>query len=102
MIAKAQTYEGLQIFIDGGTFVECTFNNCTMIYSGLMQGQIQSCRFEGCEWKFSGPARNGLDFLGVIYSIGDSGREIVEGIFQGIRDAGVKRAQERATPSRMN
>src|SRR5436190_18273023 len=102
MIAKAQTYEGLQVFIDGGTFIECTFNSCSMVYSGLMLGQFQSCRFEGCHWKFSGPARNALDFLAIMYSIGDGGRQIVEGIFQDIRDTGVKRSQGPAAPMRVN
>jgi hypothetical protein len=100
MIARRQTYEALQVCIDGETFIECTFKNCTIVYSGLMVGQIQGCRFEGCHWKFAGPARNALDFLGILYSIGDSGKEVVEGIFREIRRA--KRSQHPAGSSKVN
>jgi hypothetical protein len=102
MIAKAQNYEAIQIFIDGGSFTDCNFKNCTMVYSGLMQAQFQGCRFDDCRWTFSGAARNTLDFLAIIYSMGEVGKDMVENTFQTVKEVGKKRAEQRRSRLSIN
>jgi hypothetical protein len=98
MIARGQTYRGLQIFIDGSTFEETTFDECTLVYSGLMPGQFNNCEVKQCRWHFAGPARSTLDFLATLYARGEGGRQIVEGVFNEIRQAKAPKTQSTSTP----
>ena len=85
MFAHGQTFREVPIHLDGCTFIECTFERCRMIYSGLIVGHIQRCNFVGCKWEFAGPAANTLGFMTALYGIDKVGPQMIDEIFQNIK-----------------
>lgn len=82
---EKSTLEHASVQLDGGTFKECTFIDCEMIYEGGEMPTFISNRFKDCRWKFSGAAGNTLGFLSLLYA--DGATEIVEATFESIRNA---------------
>ena len=56
MFARKQKFENVTIFLDGSSFIECNFENCTLIYSGLLPAALNTSSFNNCRWEFSGAA----------------------------------------------
>jgi hypothetical protein len=81
MIAVNQQFKGLKLSLDGGTFKDCQFESCTLIFSGLLPVTMTGNSFVGCTWEFAGAARNSLDFMRALYNGG--GRELIEGTIRG-------------------
>lgn len=80
-----KTIDNVYIALDGKTFVRCHFKNCELNYSGLMRVGLKECTFEECKWTFSGAAKNTVNFMARIYSLGDSSAKVVETAFDQIR-----------------
>lgn len=83
MIAIGQQFKGIKITLDGGTFKDCQFENCKLVYSGLLPVTLTGNSFAGCVWEFSGAARNTMDFMRALYVGG--GKELIEGSISAIR-----------------
>ncbi len=83
MLAQDQTFSGVTIALDGASFYRCTFENCTLTYSGLMPVTLENNRYVNCRWNLVGPAKATLDFMGAIYKLGFS--ELMERTFDLIR-----------------
>jgi hypothetical protein len=78
------------IRVDENEFVNCKFVECRLIFTGAGSASFQSCLFERCEWIFDGAAENTIQYLAAMYNgLGLGGRDIVEGIFESIRQGGV-------------
>ncbi|MBA3584279.1 MAG: hypothetical protein H0W36_07090 [Gemmatimonadetes bacterium] len=74
------------IDIDDNEFTSCTFDSCTLAYSGGEFGKITDCSFNACRWEFSGAASRTVAFMKAMYQgMGDGGRQIVEDLFEKIR-----------------
>lgn len=74
--------------VDGITYKNVIFNNCTMVYtgSGGAMGFI-GCTFNNCNWQFAGPAGNALQFIkDLMDQPGARKKEFLEGIFGKIND----------------
>ncbi len=61
------THEG-KIFadavkLDGNEFIDCTFENCTLVYSGGLPPLITRCDFKSFTFEFRGHAANTVAFL---------------------------------------
>jgi hypothetical protein len=84
MIARKQTFKDVTIFLDGSNFVECAFERCTLVYSGLMLVGLEANSFKQCKWEFSGSAQNTIVFMSVLYRGG--AQELIEATFDNIRD----------------
>lgn len=83
---KNQTFENELITLDLHFYENCKFVNCKMIYSGFSDVMLVNNEFHSCEWHFSGPASNTLDFLKLFYNkMGEPGKKIVEITFDNIR-----------------
>ena len=85
MFAREQTFTDVTIHLDGCTFIDCTFEQCRLIYSGFMVGHTQRCNFVGCKWEFAGPAANTIGFMTAIYGQGGAGPQMIDDIFQNIK-----------------
>ncbi len=84
MIAISKTYHDITIHLDGGTFKNCKFRNCRLVYCGLQGVMFDGCDFgEGVTWNFDGPARNIATFLTALYAM--VATELIENFFQKIR-----------------
>ena len=83
MFARKQKFENVTIFLDGSSFIECTFENCTLIYSGLLPAALNTSSFKNCRWEFSGAAQNTVGFMADLYRAG--AQELIEATFDNIR-----------------
>lgn len=89
MIAHNKKFKDTTVHLDGGTFVGCTFERCTLIFSGLMPVHLEGDKFSECNWSLAGPAQNTVDFMRGLYAMG--GAEVIEKTFENIKKS--------ATPS---
>lgn len=84
MIAVGKTYRGLRVQLDGGSFRDCTFEDCRLHFSGAFGVELTNCKFKnGCSWHVDGHAKETLDFLRTLYREG--GPRIVETTFDTVR-----------------
>jgi hypothetical protein len=83
MIAKGQTFTKQQVFLDGGSFYDCTFDDCDLIYSALMPVILNGNTMRNCRWQFGGPAQNCVAFMMLLYNSG--ARDLIEATFESIR-----------------
>ncbi|HKJ74531.1 MAG TPA: hypothetical protein VKA19_10480 [Alphaproteobacteria bacterium] len=84
MVANGQKFKQQQIVLDGGSFYNCTFEECDLIYSGLMPVFMNGNTLKDCRWRFDGPAVNTMAFLTMLHNSG--ARELVEATFEGVRN----------------
>jgi hypothetical protein len=87
MIANGQTFKKTVIFLDGSSFINCTFDDCELIYSGLMPVSLNGNTMKDCRWQFTGPAQNSMGFLTMLYASG--ARDLIEATFTAIRNGSI-------------
>ena len=80
------TYNHETVALDGEAFVGCEFRQCRMVYAGGAPPSFSECRFEGCDWKFEGPAARTLEHLKVLWGAG--AKPLVQGLIKEITGAG--------------
>jgi len=80
------TYNHETVTLDGEAFVGCEFRQCRLVYAGGEAPSFRDCRFEGCEWKFEGPAARTLEHLKVLWGAG--AKPLVQGLIKEITGAG--------------
>lgn len=84
------SFQGGQVEVDNTTFTRCHFIRCQILYSATGPVTFNDCTFHECDWTFEGAAESTLYFLSALYrGLGGGGREVVETIFQAIRDGRV-------------
>lgn len=94
-----ETYRDQTIAIDGNQYIGCTFIRCRIVFTGFEEGVFDRCTFTSCDWGFSGPAVNTLNYLAAIYrGLGENGQEMVEGVFESIRRDIVKSGELLSSP----
>ena len=91
-----KSYYNVSISLDGTHFESCTFENCTLVYSGGIVGLV-NCKFAGCDWEFTGAAAATLGFLSALYRMQPMGMRLVEDTFNSIRN-GIHRARDAKDP----
>jgi hypothetical protein len=57
-----QTLSG-EVRLDGHSYFNCLFKNCVLIFSATDVVNLNSCRFESCEFRLAGPAAWTVAFL---------------------------------------
>ncbi|CAH5421330.1 Uncharacterised protein [Klebsiella oxytoca] len=83
---RNQTFENELIVLDLHSYTNCKFVKCKMVYSGFSDVMLVENDFYNCEWHFTGPASNTLNFLRLFYNkMGEPGKKIVEDTFDNIR-----------------
>ena len=90
------TYTRVVVSLDGQHFEKCTFDHCTLQFSGTANVGLVDCTFTNCNWSFVGPAVTTLDFLSALYNgLGPSGKQLVEDTFENIRSGQMPRVSTR-------
>jgi hypothetical protein len=83
---RGRKFEKDNVEIDNKRFVNCTFNNCNLIYNGLGPTSFSKCTFHNSIWSLNKYASNTLGFMRAMYhKMGPEGRNMVEGTFDRIR-----------------
>src|SRR6266508_1854436 len=89
-VIKGRTFQGSSFDLAGMRFEDCHFIQCQFIYQGDPFVDFTNCTFKQCDWVVDGPAENTLVFLSKVYrGFGDEGRNLVESVFNSIRDGTV-------------
>jgi hypothetical protein len=83
MIAENKTFTDKVIYLDGCSFVKCTFIRCNIVYSGTMGVHLEGPNFVECKYHLKGAAQETVQFLTGLYKAG--GKELVENTFATIR-----------------
>ena len=84
MLMKNKKIRNTSISLDGGTYENCDFDNCELIFSGYLPVHLSDCVFgSGVKWSFAGPANNTVAFMRAIYAQGAT--VLVENTFEQIR-----------------
>ena len=90
LVVVGKTFEESLIELDGISFEQCRFVRCKLVYGGGVEVDFKECSFEQCNWVFEGPADRTLVYLSSLYrGFGPAGRDIVEDIFESIRQGTV-------------
>jgi len=78
-----KTFDKVSEKLDGKIYKQCTFTNCTLVYSGGDLPVMDACRFDLCQWEFSDAANRTLNFLGGLCRMGDPvTKQGLEGMFR--------------------
>ena len=52
-----------RVILDGGSFVECTFDGTTLVYFGGRIPEVDRCSLNNVRFEFEGPAKNTVELL---------------------------------------
>jgi hypothetical protein len=83
MIARNQTFSDVTVYLDGSSFYDCTFERCTVVFSGVLPAVLNNPRFVDCRWAAAGPAETTIGFLTALYKAG--AKDLIEATFDTIR-----------------
>ena len=83
MIARNQTFSDVTVYLDGSSFYDCTFERCTVVFSGVLPAVLNNPRFVDCRWEAAGPADLTIKFLASLYKAGT--KDLIEATFETIR-----------------
>ncbi len=79
-------YKRTTVKLDNNEFLQCSFDECTLQYSGTGPVSLVGCTFNKVQWTFDGAAQETLQFLRALYhGMGEGGRKLVEATFDNIR-----------------
>ena len=69
------------VHVDDGRFVNCTFEQATLVYSGGGHPDFENCAFGTVGWRFEGPALKTIQLLQAIGS-SPNGKFFIEDLFE--------------------
>jgi hypothetical protein len=78
-------YNHETVQLDGGTFADCEFRACRLVYAGGELPTFERCKFEDCEWRQDDAAARTLAHLKLIWSVG--GKATVQALIKDITGA---------------
>ena len=89
-VKKDLIFTDEDVHIDEAKFINCIFRSSRIIYAGKPLPGFTNCSFDSCQWVFDGPAENTIQYFAALYTgLGPGGKELVEGVFDSIRQGGV-------------
>ncbi len=78
-----------EVILDFHEYEGCTFTKCRFVVLGYGPFSLNACEVVNCEFTFAGPAASTIQTMTTIYhNIGDQGKQLIEGTFESIRNAG--------------
>ena len=97
---RNKVFAGERVTLSDNVFHNCTFRHCELIFDGDRSPTFHDNEFIDSTFVFSGAAARTLYFLGNIHHAGGGGAEIVDRLFDQVRQGQVHGAQIRtAIPS---
>src|SRR5215212_11583382 len=77
------TFTDETVVLDGNDYLNCTFNNCEIVFNGTAPVTLNGINFNDCRWTFDGPAGLTINFLTSLSHAGLT--DMVNGPIQNIR-----------------
>jgi len=88
MKISKNTFANEEVVLDFHEYQGCTFTNCRFVVLGYGPFALNECEVTNCEFTFAGPAASTIQTMRTIYhSIGEQGKNLIEGTFDNIRSA---------------
>ena len=81
-----------EVVLDFHEYNSCQFDSCRFVVLGYGSFALNQCDVKNCEFTFAGPAASTIQTMATIYKIGDQGKNLIEGTFEQIRNAGGQQA----------
>jgi hypothetical protein len=81
-----QTFTAERIELHGKAFHNCTFRQCELVFDGDRPPTMSDNRFEDSVFVLTGAGARTLYLLSNIYHAGNGGKEVVERLFEDIRE----------------
>jgi hypothetical protein len=82
------TLKGGRVVLDGNHYVDCRFEDVTIVFAATAPTALERCAFVRVQWTFEGPAAHTMEFLNALYhGAGEGGRKLVERTFDIIRQS---------------
>jgi hypothetical protein len=60
---KESKFRNTRVPLDGQEFVDCTFHDCTLIYSGGIPPSLKGCDLGNSKLEFADAAKRTVEFL---------------------------------------
>jgi hypothetical protein len=86
MIYQDRNFNGERIELHGKAFHNCTFTDCELVFDGDRPPTFSDNRFVDSVFVITGAGARTLYLLSNIYHAGEGGREVVEHLFEDIRE----------------
>lgn len=80
---KNQTFENVNVDLDGHSYDGCTFRNCQLVYRGGEPPTIINCSFYGVTFGFDDAAGRTVNFMSLLFHGGF--RHVIDATFNNIR-----------------
>lgn len=84
-----QTFKNERVELDGKMFHHCEFDKCELVFSGDRPPTFSDNRFVDTVFVLTDQATRTLYLLSNIYHAGEGGKEIVEKLFNDIRERNI-------------
>lgn len=91
MKISKNTFANEEVVLDFHEYEACTFNKCRFVVLGYGPFALNQCEVVDCEFTFAGPAASTIQTMANIYHIGEQGKNLIEGTFNQIRNAGANK-----------
>lgn len=66
---EANTFVNTRIELDNQTFKDCTFNGCTIVFSGKGPYKLNGCSFNNCQFALDGAATLTVKYLADMHRV---------------------------------
>ncbi len=80
---QGATFANETVALDGNDYLNCTFTNCEIVFSGTASVNLNGVNFNDCRWTFEGPAGMTVNFMTALYQAGMT--ELIDQTFENIR-----------------
>jgi hypothetical protein len=85
-----QTFKAQRIILDAAEYIDCNFEDCQIVITGINGLQTRNCIFTGvCELRFEGPAFRTLETLSLLHPH-PTFQPVIERVIDGIRGTGIE------------
>jgi hypothetical protein len=85
------TFTDETVVLDGNDYLNCTFNNCEIVFNGTAPVTLNGITFNDCRWTFDGPAGLTITFMTALYQAGMT--ELIDQTFKNIRRSARRQVQ---------
>lgn len=80
---QGATFANETVVLDDNEYLNCTFNNCEIVFRGTASVLLNGVNFNDCRWTFEGPAGMTINFMTALYQAGIT--DLIDQTFENIK-----------------
>ena len=85
---EGKSFAHATVVLDGNEYLNCHFRECEIVFSAILPVSLVGCQFDGCVWRFAGPASLAIEFMSGMYNGIGEAQQLIERTFENIRAGG--------------